>query len=149
MGGASLLWQPAASRWWVEASVLAASAQGRWSDGDLGDARIGAPRTPSSIAAFFSGTATDRGLVQDGRLVATGETLSQVQSRVLGASTLLPLFTKTPGFVVVGARAGLPIGSFLELTVIGENLADRNYRLHGSGVDEPGLNVLARLRARF
>jgi hypothetical protein len=31
----------------------------------------------------------------------------------------------------------------------GENFGDRNYRLHGSGVDEPGLNVAARLRARF
>ena len=148
MGGASLMWQPAAARWWVEATALAASAQDRLSDGDLGDARIGATRTPASVAAFFSGTAVDRGLVRDGRVVSTGETLAQVQARVLGTSQLLPLFTETRGFVVVGARAGFRIGSF-DLTVIGENLLDRNYRLHGSGLDEPGVNLVARLRARF
>ncbi|MFA5910450.1 MAG: TonB-dependent receptor [Vicinamibacterales bacterium] len=148
-GGASLTWQPPSARWWLEGTVLAASHQDRLTDGDLGDARIGATRTAASIASYFSGTATDRGLVRDGRLVATGETLAQVQARVLGTSAVVPMFTATPGFVVFGARAGFPIGSFLELTIIGENLADRNYRLHGSGVDEPGLNVLARLRARF
>ena len=150
LGGVSLVWQRPSARWWLEGTALAALDQDRLTDGDLGDARIGANRTAATIASYFSGTATDRGLVRDGRLVATGETLSQVQTRVVGTSTAaVPLFTKTPGFVVFGARAGFPIGSHLELTLIGENLGDRNYRLHGSGVDEPGINVLARLRARF
>lgn len=150
LGGASLVWQPPSARWWVEGTVLAGADQTRLTDGDLGDARIGATRTAASIASFFNGTATDRGFVRDARLVATGETLAQVQARVLGGATgAVPLFTMTPGFVVFGARAGLPIGRFLELTVIGENLSDTNYRLHGSGVDEPGLNLLVRLRARF
>ena len=150
LGGVSLVWQRPAARWWIEGTMLAASDQDRLTDGDRGDARIGASRTAATIASYFSGTATDRGLVRDGRLVATGETLSQVQARVVGTSTApVPLFTKTPGFVAFGARAGFPIGSHLELTLIGENLGDRNYRLHGSGVDEPGVNVLVRLRARF
>jgi hemoglobin/transferrin/lactoferrin receptor protein len=59
------------------------------------------------------------------------------------------MFTDTPGYVVFGVRGGMRIGSRLDLTVIGENLTDRNYRIHGSGVDEPGVNVMARLRARF
>ena len=29
--------------------------------------------------------------------------------------------------------------------MIGENLGDKNYRIHGSGVDEPGINLMARL----
>jgi outer membrane receptor protein involved in Fe transport len=149
MGGASAMFQRPLSRWWVEATLVAAAAQDRLSDGDLGDARIGATRTPASIAAFFNGTAVDRGMVQNGRLVATGETLAQVQARVLGTSQLLPLFTETPGFLVLGVRGGYPIASFLELILIGENITDRNYRLHGSGVDEPGINLMARLRARF
>ena len=149
MGGGSVTWQPVGARWWVEATVVAATKQDRLSDGDIGDARIGASRTPASIAGFFNGTAVDRGLVRDGRLVSTGETLAQVQQRVLGGSTLLAMFTETPGFVVFGARAGTKLGSHVDLTVIGENLGDRNYRLHGSGVDEPGINVIARLRARF
>jgi outer membrane receptor protein involved in Fe transport len=149
LGGATMTWQRPASRWWVEGSVIAASTQDRLSDGDIGDARIGASRTPASIAAFFNGTATDRALVQNGRLVATGETLAQVQQRVLGGAALLPMFTDTPGFVVYGVRGGVTLGSHVELTLIGENLSDRNYRLHGSGVDEPGINLMARLRARF
>jgi hemoglobin/transferrin/lactoferrin receptor protein len=149
MGGASVTWQRGASRWWVEANMLAATKQNRLSDADLGDARIGATRTPASIASFFNGTAVDRGLVRNGILLATGETLAQVQARVLGSSTLLPLFTETPGFVVFGVRGGTRLGSRIELTMIAENLGDRNYRLHGSGVDEPGMNVIARLRARF
>ena len=149
MGGGSITWQPVDSRWWVEGSVVAATKQDRLSDGDIGDARIGASRTPASIASFFNGTATDRGLVSGGRLVATGETLPQVQARVLNGAPLLAMFTETPGFVVFGARAGVRLGSRIDLTFIGENLSDRNYRLHGSGVDEPGINVMARLRARF
>ena len=149
MGGGSITWQPLGSRWWAEGSIIAAMKQDRLSDGDIGDARIGASRTPASIASFFNGTATDRGLVRDGRLVATGETLAQVQARVLNGAPLLAMFTETPGFVVFGARAGVRLGSHIDLTVIGENLSDRNYRLHGSGVDEPGINVMARLRARF
>jgi outer membrane receptor protein involved in Fe transport len=149
LGGASVTWQPVGARWWVEGSMIAATSQDRLSDGDIGDARIGASRTPASIASFFNGTAVDRGLMRDGRLVSTGETLGQVQQRVLGGSTLLAMFNETPGFVVFGARAGIKLGSHVDLTFIGENLGDRNYRLHGSGVDEPGINVIARLRARF
>jgi outer membrane receptor protein involved in Fe transport len=149
MGGAAITWQPVGARWWVEATMIAATRQDRLSDGDIGDARIGASRTPASIASFFNGTATDRGLVVNGRLVETGETLPEVQARVLGGAPLLPLFTETPGFAVVGVRAGMRLGARVDVTLIGENLGDRNYRLHGSGVDEPGLNLVARLRARF
>ena len=149
LGGATLAWQPSSGRWWVEGTMLASTKQDRLSDADIGDARIGASRTPASIAAFFNGTAVDRGLVRGGVLVATGETLAQVQARVLGTSTLLPMFTETPGFIVIGVRGGFPVGSHLDVTVIGENLGDKNHRIHGSGVDEPGINLMARLRARF
>jgi outer membrane receptor protein involved in Fe transport len=150
MGGAALMFQPAAQRWWVEATLLAATRQDRLSDGDLGDARIGASRNAAAIATFFNGTATDRGWVRNGRLVSTNETLAQVQARVVGMSAAaVPMFTATPGYAVIGVRAGVSLGSRLELIVIGENLADRNYRIHGSGVDEPGLNVQTRLKMRF
>jgi hemoglobin/transferrin/lactoferrin receptor protein len=149
MGGATLTWQPAGGRFWVEGTMLASTKQDRLSDADIGDARIGASRTPAAIASFFNGTAVDRGLVSGGVLLETGETLAQVQSRVMGTSTLLPMFTETPGFTVFGVRGGIRFGSRIDLTLIGENLGDKNYRIHGSGVDEPGVNVMARLRARF
>jgi outer membrane receptor protein involved in Fe transport len=148
LGGATLTYQPS-NRWWVEGSMLAATKQDRLSDADIGDARIGASRTPASVAAFFNGTAVDRGLVSNGILVATGETLAQVQSRVLGTSTLSPMFTETAGFVVFGVRGGIRVGQHLDVTLIADNLSDSNYRLHGSGVDEPGINMMARFRVRF
>ena len=37
----------------------------------------------------------------------------------------------------------------LDLSVLGENLLDRNYRLYGSGLDSPGRNVHARVSYRF
>lgn len=115
----------------------------------LSDARIGASRTRANIAGFFSGSAVDLGLVRNGTLLATGETLTQVQDRLLGAAASAAMFTSTPGFTVLGARVGIPFGNNLELTVIAENLLDRNYRLHGSGIDEPGFNLQLRTRVRF
>ena len=67
---------------------------------------------PSHEAAFAgrSGTLTltlairDLGLVKNGILQATGETLALVQNRLLGTATTGTLFEETPGFFVVGFR---------------------------------------------
>jgi outer membrane receptor protein involved in Fe transport len=147
LGGGRLRW--ANERTWIEGVVTFASAQTRLNSGDLTDARIGATRTRTSIANYFNGTATDLGLVRNGVLLQTGETVAQVQNRVLGAATSAALFTEAPGFVVFGARAGIRLQSNLDLTVIGENLTDKNYRFYGSGVDAPGFNLEIRTRYRF
>lgn len=146
MGGASLRWSDVKGRGWIEGVVSFAREQTRMNAGDLTDARIGARRTTASIATYFNGTATDLGLVQAGRLVATNETLAQVQARVLGGQSAGVMFPTSPGFVTLGLRAGWTISPDLTLTVIGENLLDRNYRLHGSGVDAPGRNIQVRFR---
>lgn len=147
MGGARVRWS--GGRLWTEGVLTFAAEQTRLNSGDLSDARIGGLRTRTSIANFFNGTATDLGLVANGVLVQTGETLSQVQNRVLGSATSGPLFTTQPGFAVFGIRAGLRVTPQFDLTVIGENLGDVNYRLYGSGVDAPGVNVQVRTRYRF
>ncbi len=147
IGGGSLRWT--ARRGWLEGTVSFARAQTRLNGGDLTDARIGAARTRGAIATYFNGTATDLGLVSGGVLLSTGESLAQVQNRVMGTAATSYLFTQTDGFVVLGARAGLRVLSWLDATVIGDNLTDRNYRLHGSGLDAPGANLSVRLRARF
>jgi hemoglobin/transferrin/lactoferrin receptor protein len=146
MGGASLRWSDAKGRRWVEGVVSFARPQTRLNAGDLSDARIGGRRTTASIAAYFNGTAVDLGLVQGGRLVATGETLAQVQSRVLNGAAAASLVTATPGFVSAGLRAGWNLTPDVAVSVIGENLFDRNYRLHGSGVDAPGRSIQMRIR---
>lgn len=147
MGGGRVRWS--SDRIWAEGTVTFARPQTRLNSGDLTDARIGATRTRTSIASYFNGTATDLGLVQNGILLETGETLTQVQNRVLGSATSAPMFTEGAGFVVYGARAGFRLHRQLDVTVIGENITDRNYRLYGSGVDAAGLNVVARTTFRF
>jgi hemoglobin/transferrin/lactoferrin receptor protein len=147
MGGAKLRWSRA--RFWSEGVLTFAAEQTRFNSGDISDARIGALRTRASIATFFNGTASDMALVQNGRLVATGETLLEVQNRVLGTATSAPLFTSHPGFVVFGVRAGVRLTPSFDLSAFGENLTDTNYRLYGSGLDAPGINVQVRARYRF
>jgi iron complex outermembrane receptor protein/hemoglobin/transferrin/lactoferrin receptor protein len=48
----------------------------------------------------------------------------------------------TPGFGVVDVRAGARIRDDLRVTVAVENLANSRWRVHGSGVDGAGLNVV-------
>ena len=115
----------------------------------MADARVGAVRTGASIASYFNGTAVDLGYVSNGILTSTGETLAQVQQRVLGSENSAPMFTETPGFFTLGVRGGVRVGDGAEVIVIGENLTDRNYRLNGSGTDAPGANLQVRLRYRF
>lgn len=55
----------------------------------------------------------------------------------------------TPGYVVYGLRAGCTPCANLDLTFGVENVTNRDYRLHGSGVNEPGTNAVATLRYRF
>lgn len=148
-GGGRIRWSPARQPFWIEGTSSFAFAQRRLSPGDLSDARIGALRSRESIAEFFTAGATVLGLVQNGVLTATGETLSEVQDRVLGDANSATLFDETPGFLAFGARAGWQLHSNVELTVITENLTDRNYRWHGSGVDGPGANAQVRLHYTF
>lgn len=149
MGGVMAGWQRGADRLRVEATMTFARPQTRLASGDLSDARIGGRRTAGTIAAFFNGTAVDMGLVRAGLLLATDETLAQVQARVLNGASASYLFTAEPGWVAFGARALWPLGRSVDLIVIGENLTDRNYRLIGSGVDAPGANVQFRTRIKF
>jgi outer membrane receptor protein involved in Fe transport len=147
MGGGKVRWMT--ERLWLEGVVSFAAEQERLNSGDLSDARIGALRTRGSIATFFNGGATDLGLVDRGVLTATGESLAQVQQRVLGTATSAPLYSTHPGFVTLGARGGLRLPFGLDLTVLLENVTDVNYRLYGSGVDAPGFNAQVRTRYRF
>jgi hemoglobin/transferrin/lactoferrin receptor protein len=149
LGAVSLRWSHVDNRVWAEGVVTFAQEQARFNAGDVTDARIGGSRTRAAIASYFNGTATDLGLVANGILIATGENVAAVQNRVLGTAASAPLFTSQPGFAVLGLRAGWRLSSKVEATAIGENLTDRNYRLYGSGVDAPGVNLQLRLRYRF
>jgi hemoglobin/transferrin/lactoferrin receptor protein len=139
------------TRWWVEPYVHAAARQARLSSLDLEDRRTGATRSRSSISSFFLNGATARGWVSPGSdhvpgtpddvLAVTGETLAQIQDRVLGPGiTSAPLFTAVRGYVTAGIRGGVRAGRH-EVFIDVENLGDTNYRGISWGVDAPGRGV--------
>jgi hemoglobin/transferrin/lactoferrin receptor protein len=153
-------WAPQGGRrFWVEPYLHAAARQDRLSSLDLGDRRTGAPRSRSSIASFFTNGARARGLVSSGPdgvpgnaddvLVATGETLAEVQARVLPTGEATPLFSALPGYVVFGIRGAVRLATRHEILFDLENLGDENYRGISWGLDAPGRGVYVRYALRF
>ncbi len=55
----------------------------------------------------------------------------------------------TPGYQVGAVRGGLRVSRVLEFAVAVENLTDEEYRIHGSGLNEPGRNFVASVRVDF
>ena len=149
-GFAGVKWERAGLPAWIEVYSNFAAPQRRFSDNDISQARIGGLRTREEIAGFFNGGAVPRGLVRNGILLPTGETLAQVQLRVLGPG-LQPntLFSKNPGFALFNVRGGFRIGERSSVTVILENIFDKNYRTMGSGIDGPGTNAAVRYSLVF
>jgi hemoglobin/transferrin/lactoferrin receptor protein len=135
---------------WLEPYIAGAVAQTRLSTLDLQDRRIGAARSVGSIARFFRNGATARGIVRDGVLVPTGETLPQVQARILGPGLMSgPLYPRIPGYTLFGVRAGFEIRRNHRIFVEAENLTDRNYRGVSWGVDGPGRGLFLMYSIQF
>jgi hypothetical protein len=126
---------------------------------DLDDRRTGAGRSRTSIRNFFLNGATARGYIGPGAdgavgtaddlLLVTGETLAQIQDRVLGAGVAsAPLYSEVAAFFTAGFRGGFRVGRH-EIIADLENVTDENYRGISWGVDAPGRGVSLRYVARF
>jgi outer membrane receptor protein involved in Fe transport len=160
-GYAAARYTPSGRRPWMEWGVGFAGAQERLNGGDLDDERIGAARSRRDIADFFGGAVAAAYIGADGVFRPTGETLAEIQNRVLplgavvngvrvaGDQTRVPLLLRTAGWYSLELRGGLPLGERVSLQFAAVNLLDRNYRLHGSGVDAPGFNAYLGIRYRF
>jgi len=152
-GFASVRWLGHGRLPWLELRADAAGPQNRLSGGDRDDERIGAGRSLNDIGAFFGGSRVAPYLDGAGRFTPTGETLAQIQARVLPGVTVanqrIALYSSTAGWVSLSFRGGLPLTEQLSLQFALDNLADRNFRVHGSGIDAPGFNAWAALRWQF
>ncbi|MDZ7636824.1 MAG: TonB-dependent receptor [Bryobacterales bacterium] len=165
-GRLALLYTPSGRRPWLQLAGRFAGAQTRLSGGDLDDERIGASRRRSDIADFFRGSRNAALLVPgadgipgnaDDLFLPTGETLRQIQDRVLplGATiqgvtvandgTRVPLYSSTAGWFAADILGGYPLTERMQLNFGVQNLFDANYRQHGSGIDMPGTNAFAGL----
>ena len=152
-------WTPANNKWWVQPYVWFASEQANLSTLDLGDRRTGAPRTRTQIQNFFRRGARNRGFIGPGAdgalgtaddiLIASGETLPQVQDRVLGVGVnSKQLWTAVPSYTLVGIRVGTRFGPH-QLVVDFENLTDESYRGISWGMDGAGRGITVRYSVAF
>ncbi len=55
----------------------------------------------------------------------------------------------TPGFTILGISGGVQLTDNMVWTLSLENLTDRDYRVHGSGVNGPGFNAVTTLDLSF
>jgi outer membrane receptor protein involved in Fe transport len=170
-GFLSLRYQPrGSSRFYVEPYAILAGRQNRLSSLDLSDRRTGAARSRAQIQNFFRRGACVRGVTTPGPtgcgsaggiLIATGETLAQVQNRLLpigstingvtvvNNDTAVPLFPYLPGYGLVGVRGAFRFGERSELFADFENIGDKQYRGISWGVDGAGRGLTLRYRYKF
>ncbi|HEV2826540.1 MAG TPA: TonB-dependent receptor [Pyrinomonadaceae bacterium] len=165
----SLRYQPL-SRFYVEPYSTITAIQRRLSSLDLSDRRTGAARSRGAIQNFFRRGACVRGLTTPGGggcntaggiLISTGETLAQVQNRLLpigatingltvvDANTNVPLYTTVPGYTLFGVRGGLRFGERSEVLFDFENIGDKQYRGISWGIDGAGRGLTLRYRYKF
>ncbi len=55
----------------------------------------------------------------------------------------------TPGYGVVSLRGGYRVSENVDLTLAIENITNEDYRIHGSGLNEPGRNFIFGLEVSF
>lgn len=171
LGFFRLRYQPAGKKYWVEGYTNFAGRQERLSSLDLSDRRTGAARSRNQIQNFFRRGACVRGLTAPGTsdqcgsaggiLLATGETLTQVQNRLLplGATingvfiandnTPVPLFAAIPGYALYNLRGGYRFDENHDIFADYENITDKSHRLPGWGIDGAGRGFRIAYRYRF
>lgn len=151
---------PSGKGYWVEPYTRLVGRNDQLSTLDLEDRRTGATRSRSSIANFFNNGARARGLIGPGAdgtprtaddvLLATGETLPQIQDRILGVGVAsAPLVAEIPGYALFGFRAGIRFGGRHQVLVDLENIGDRSYRGVSWGLDGPCRGLFARYNVTF
>ncbi|MPZ21426.1 MAG: TonB-dependent receptor [Luteitalea sp.] len=169
-GFLSIRYQPGGRFSWVGVTAYVSGAQENFSGGDLTDERIGAARRRSDISDFFQGGLIRPYLIPGGDghygtaddvFAPTQETVAQIQDRVLPLgstvngvtvvddATRVPLYTRTPAFLSASVGAGVTLARNLSLKLSVSNLFDRSYRVHGSGVDSPGVSAYACLSVLY
>jgi hemoglobin/transferrin/lactoferrin receptor protein len=81
-------------------------------------------------------------------LVTTVASQDKLSTRDKGDTQRIPP-GGTPGYTVASVRLGWQVNWNLGLTAVFDNITDQDYRVHGSGINEPGFNFTFGAEVRF
>ena len=101
-------------------------------------------------AEFFVRGATEqrrlnRSDIRDPRIPGTTRDTGKVKFDSNGAA----IGQGSPGWITLNLRGGFQVTQYNRLTLALENLLDKRYREHGSGINASGLNMIVSLDNRF
>ena len=101
-------------------------------------------------AEFFVRAATEqrrlnRSDIRDPRIPGTTRDTGEVEFDANGAA----IGEGSPGWMTLNLRGGFQVTQYNRLTLALENLLDKRYREHGSGINAPGFNLIVSLDNRF
>jgi hemoglobin/transferrin/lactoferrin receptor protein len=147
-------------RYFIEVYSTLAARQDRLSSLDISDRRTGATRTRTQIQNYFRRGACVLGLTNNptgicgtaatNTLISTGETLTQVQDRVLGVGVnSAPLFRYLPGYGLFNLRGSVNLTKRITAFAAFENIFDKIYRNPSWGIDGAGRSVTLQLKYKF
>ena len=85
------------------------------------------------------------GDIRDPRIPGTTRDTSKIKFNADGQAVA----QGTPGWVTLNLRGGIQISRDSQLSVSLENLLDKRYREHGTGVDAPGINVVVSINSQL
>ena len=103
-----------------------------------------ATRTPLTRMPPVKGIFGNRWRRHSGRWIEAYTILAGAQRRLSPSDRSDPRIRAggTPGFATANLRGGMPVKGLGTITVGLENLANKSYRWHSSGIDAPGTNVV-------
>lgn len=148
-GAEGFLWGGELEVDWYLASEWRASGFVAYIDGEndtFPTASLTSVREPVSRLMPLTGSAALRwtgaqsGLWIEGRVIAAGRG-DRLNSGDRADTSRFPP-AGTPNYVVANLSSGCPVNEHVELLVTLENVTDTSYRVHGSGVNQPGFNAI-------
>lgn len=129
---------------------------GAWMNGEVDQVSLPSgftTREPVSRLAPLQATGGLRWTRDDQRLwceawIWAVDNQDQLALRDITDSSRIPA-GGTPGYTILGVSAGMKVNDDATWTVSVDNLGDKDYRVHGSGLNGPGFNVITTWDVNF
>jgi hemoglobin/transferrin/lactoferrin receptor protein len=129
---------------------------GAWMDGEVDQVTLPAGTTSREPVSRLAPLQATGGLrwASDGQRywcetwLWTVDNQDQLALRDITDSSRIPA-GGTPGYTIFGVSGGMKVNQDATWTVSLDNIGDKNYRVHGSGLNGPGFNIITTLDLNF